>query len=239
MKKAAAIILFLTALAIPALAQSVVHYVTRQAILSPGCLAHIEGVRLTSEPEYAISPKDSMSGVEVTFNGTVAPILAVDFDRALIVVPRLKVRGGEVASISITTTFTTYHAFARVVPSAPAFYMQSIDPPIPVGLYQVSAGAAPIWIDGKEIPKGSGTNATRIMLIGTGWRNGKELMVDINGVQITPLHFGPYANFIGHDCIVFELPGNVEGAVTVRLVSGDFTSAPVVINISVDNSIAT
>jgi len=236
MKRAVVVVLFLVAVAWAARAQSILHYVTRQPVLSPGCLAHIEGVRLTQEPAYALSPKETMSGVGVTFNGTVAVILAVDFDRALIVVPRLRIRSSENASIEITTPFATYHTSARVIPAAPAFYLQSSDPPVPVGLYQEAAGSAPIWIDGKEIPKGSEIAPTRIMLIGTGWRNGRELVIEINGQQIAPLHFGPYAGFIGHDCVVFELPGNVSGAVTVRLVSGEMISAPVVINISEGNT---
>lgn len=160
--------------------------------------------RANPRAEYAIE----LGGVSVFIGDEPQPIISVSPSRILIV-PRtltswlvIKSRTGQV-----------FYAPLRMVAVAPALEPTGAHPGknIALGLYFLYEDPMPNVIGLDPIPCGTEDRPTRVLLLGSGFRNAMNVSVQFGGFSISAIDHGPFV-FEGTDAVVFDLHPSMTGA---------------------------
>ena len=164
-----------------------------------------------SEPAYSIQ----LGGCQVFIGDEPQPLIAVSPTRILVVprvlTPWLVIKGHD---------GRIYYAPTRMTPVAPGLQVSGgyeKDKRIALGLYFTFGDDFPNIITDAVIPTGNTEEPTKIILIGSGWRNASNITILVDGEPTPCTGFGVFA-FEGQDQLGFDLPAQLAGRGLVDVV---------------------
>jgi uncharacterized protein (TIGR03437 family) len=192
-------------------------------------LATITGAGLTRGARGASEAEALASGVRVTVEGRVVPVLSFGDSRVNIYLPEAVGAGVRsiVVSVGPNVTAADDQSVARDNPGLFTIQQTGIGEAVALlssGL-RYTAGPFPAMWDGQP---------SVIALFGTGWRNSLPIIVRINGQSAVVEYAGPSGGFPGLDQINVRIPAGTSGAasVVVTTASGAASRSGVVVNIN-------
>ncbi len=165
----------------------------------------------------------TLNGVRVWVDDVLQPVRAVTPDQVVFILTRI----GPQSVVKVQTQSGTVFAAPLLATGVWPGVLINGDPESATGQNFIPLAT---WVRGQTA--GAVTNEpilvgqiepTRIVLLGSGWRNASQVRVRLNGIECRVTGFAPHPLWIGTDSITFEIPwwlaGN--GAMDVKVFVGN------------------